>query len=397
MTGRAAILGYAAAPIGVHQRAPAGADPVLEHELGADVVLEAVAMAGLAKEDVNGVVVAHPGDHTLQGYFHTFLTAHLGLRSSSTVIQVLGNGMTGGHAFDTAVKEVESGRSDCVLAVGVHFETGVPTAQHLDYSIRLTGDVDFQSIFGAVPIAWYAMDAQRYLHEWRVDRRTLAAVAVKNRRQAALNPLAQFRDPIGIDDVLAARPIVEPLGLLEVPGRADGAAALVIVPEELARASGRPHVVVRGRGFEHDGLHQLSDRPNDALDYATLRIASHRALEQAGIALADIGSYHLYAPCTIVEVLASEALGLFARGRGAHAAAAGETGFDGPMPINTCGGPLSRGHPPEATPLYDVVEAATQLLGRAGERQTARRGFSLTMSELGKFNAALVHVMEAGA
>jgi acetyl-CoA C-acetyltransferase len=393
VTRRAAILGWGAVPVGTYQRAPDG-DAVLEHELAVDVVLDAMAMAGLGRDDLDGVVVAHPGDHTRQGYFHTFLTAYLGIRAQATVIQVLGNGMTGGHAFDVALQQVAGGQADCALSVGVHFETGVPTARHLDYSIRLTGDVDFQSVFGAVPIAWYAMDAQRYLHEHRMPRATLASIAVKNRAHAALNPLAQFREPLTIDQVLAARPIVEPLGLLEVPGRADGAVALVIVSEDLARASGRPYVLVRGRGFQHEGQHQLSDRPGDALEYGTLRAASRRALSAAGLALADIGTFQVYAPCTIVEALGTEALGLHARGRGAHAAAAGETRFDGRFPVNTCGGCLSRGHPPEVTPLYDVVEAATQLVGRAAGRQVARPGFAMTVSELGKYNASLVHVLE---
>jgi len=391
---RAAILGWDAVPVGVHQRAAQGTDPPLEHELATDVVLGAMAMAGLSREDLEGVVVAHPGDHTRQGYFHTFLTAHLGIRARATVVQVLGNGMTGGHAFDGAVHQVTSGQADAVLAVGVHFETAVPTAQHLDYSIRLTGDVDFQSIFGAVPIAWYAMDAQRYLHEHRVPREVLAAVAVKNREHARLNPLAQYRTPITIEEVLAARPIVEPLGLLEVPGRADGAAALVIVAEDLARASGRPHVRILGRGFEHEGLHQLADRRSNALDYRSLRGAAARALAQAGISLADCALFQLYAPCTIVEVLASEALGLFPPGRGAWAAAEGLTRAGGAHPVNTCGGLLSRGHPPEVTPLYDIVEAALQLTGRAGARQLPDARLGLTVSELGKYNAALVHVLE---
>ena len=239
MSRRAAILGYAAVPVGSHQRAEGDA-AVLEHELATGVVLDAMAMAGLAKNDIEGVVVAHPGDHTRQCYFHTFLTAHLGIRARSTVMQVLGNGMTGGHAFDQALQQITSGQADCVLSVGVHFETGVPTARHLDYSIRLTGDVDFQTVFGAVPIAWYAMDAQRYLHEHRMPRATLASIAVKNRMHAQRNPLAQYRGPLSLDDVLNARPIVEPLGLYEVPGRADGAVALVIVSEDRARASGRP-------------------------------------------------------------------------------------------------------------------------------------------------------------
>jgi acetyl-CoA C-acetyltransferase len=390
---RAAILGYGAVPVGVHQRAPADAQ-VLEHELATGVVLEAAAMAGIGKDAIEGVVVAHPGDHTRQCYFHTFLTAHLGIRAKSTVVQVLGNGMTGGHAFDTAVQQVTSGLADCVLSVGVHFETAVPTAAHLDYSIRLTGDVDFQTVFGAVPIAWYAMDAQRYLFEHRVDRGTLASIAVKNRAHARLNPLAQYRAPLTLDEVLAARPIVEPLGLYEVPGRADGAAALIIVSEAFARQSGRPYVLIRGRGFEHEGLHQVSDQPSDALDYATLGIASRRALAASGVALTDIDTFQVYAPCTIVEALGTEALGLFARGRGAHAAQAGETRFDGARPVNTCGGCLSRGHPPEVTPLYDVVEAVTQVLGRAGERQVRDATLALTACELGRYNAALVHVLE---
>jgi acetyl-CoA acetyltransferase len=393
---RAAILGYGAVPVGSYQRGPAGAE-VLEHELATEVVLQAAQMAGLSKEDIDGVVVAHPGDHTRQGYFHTFLTAHLGIRARATVIQVLGNGMTGGHAFDIALQQVTSGQADCVLSVGVHFETGIPTAQHLDYSIRLTGDVDFQSVFGAVPIAWYAMDAQRYLHEYRVHRSTLASIAVKNRDHAIANPLAQFRTPITLDEVLNARPIVEPLGLLEVPGRADGAVALMIVSEDMARASGRPYVLVRGRGFEHEGLHQISDQPGDALSYASLQGASGRALTHAGVSLEDIGTFQVYAPCTIVEALGTEALGLFARGRGAAAAAAGDTRFDARYPVNTCGGCLSRGHPPEVTPLYDVVEAVMQLHGRACGRQVKRREFAMTISELGKYNAALVHILEGKA
>lgn len=396
MTRRAAILGYAAVPVGSHQRAQGDA-AVLEHELATGVVLDAMAMAGLGREDLEGVVVAHPGDHTRQCYFHTFLTAHLGIRARSTVMQVLGNGMTGGHAFDQALQQVTSGQADCVLSVGVHFETGVPTARHLDYSIRLTGDVDFQTVFGAVPIAWYAMDAQRYLHEHRMPRATLASIAVKNRLHAQRNPLAQYRGPLSLDDVLNARPIVEPLGLYEVPGRADGAVALVIVSEDVARASGRPYVIVRGRGFEHEGLHQIADRPSDALDYGTLRIASRRALDDAGLALSDIGTFQVYAPCTIVEALGTEALGLFPRGQGAPAAAAGETRFDGRHPVNTCGGCLSRGHPPEVTPLYDVVESVMQVLGRAGDRQVARPAFAMTICELGKYNAALVHVLEGAA
>ena len=135
-------------------------------------------------------------------------------------------------------------------------------------TMRATGDVDFHTVFGFTPIAWYAMDAVRYMHEHGATRAELASVAVKDRRHAALNPIAQFRKPLTLEEVLAARPIVEPLGLYEVPPRGDGAVCLVVCAEEVAKATGRPYalgararVLSRGRapdqrGAErHDGLY----------------------------------------------------------------------------------------------------------------------------------------------
>lgn len=392
---KTAIIGYEAVPVGIYQRSKDGALAPLEHELAASVIVDAVAAAGISKDEIDGVVVAHPGDHTKQGYFHTFLTSYVGLTASSTVIQVLGNGMTGGHAFDEGVRLIESGLADRVLVVGVHFESGVTTADHLNYSIRLTGDVDFQSIFGAVPIAWYGLDANRYIHQYGATRADLAHVAIKNRRQAVHNPRAQFRTPLTMEEILAQRLIVDPLGLLEVPGRADGVVAFVLVSEDKAKERGKSYVRVASRGFYHEGEHQLSDIPGDALRYGPLRRATITALGNAGYQLQDVSLFQLYAPCTIVEVTASEAIGLFAPGEGWIAARDGVSAFDGPVPINTSGGCLSRGHPPEATPLYDVLEACEQLLGRAGKRQVRDATVALTMCELGKFNAALVHVLEA--
>lgn len=391
------VIGYDAVPVGVYQR-PAGDGHLgLEHELLFQVAVNAVRRAGLDKGDIDGIVVAHPGDHTKQGYFHTFTTSYFGLTGTSNVIQVLGNGMTGGHAFDEGYRLVASGESRCVLVLGAHFETGIKTADHLDYSIRLTGDVDFQSIFGLVPIAWYAMDAMRYMHEHGVSRADLAHVAVKSRAQAMHNPLAQYREPLTLEDVLAQRLIVDPLGLLEVPGRADGAVALVIANDEIAAATDRRHVRIGSRGFYHEGQHQTSDHPTDALAYAPLRRAADDALARSSLSMGDISLFQLYAPCTIVEIAASEALGLFEKGKGWRAAADGTTRSDGRVPINTSGGCLSRGHPPEVSPLYDIVELCEQLLGRAGGRQVPDARIGLTACELGKYNAALVHILEAAA
>ena len=392
---RAAIVGTSALPVGRYQTAADTALQVVEHELLAKLVVEAMADAQVDRADVNAVVVAQPRPYTRQQYFSTFLTSYLRLPCSGIVMEVLGNGLTAALAFDKAVDEVLLGRAKVALALGINMETAVSARDHMMESMRKTGDVDFHAPAGFTPISWYALDMQRYMYEHNVTRAEIASVAVKNRSHAALNPLAQFRKPITLEDVLAQRPIVEPLGLYEVPPRSDGAACVVITTEDHARALGVPYVLVRGRAFFHEGVHQTSDTPSDMIAFNAAATAAAAAYADAGIAAADIDLAELYAPCTIVEVIASEAAGFVPRGRGAHAAAAGETSLGGRIPIATSGGLTSRGHPSYATPLYNLVELADQLRGRTGERQVHNAALGLMMNELGNYNAALVHVLEA--
>jgi acetyl-CoA acetyltransferase len=276
-------------------------------------------------------------------------------------------------------------------------ESAVSAAEHMMSSMRTTGDVDFHTSAGFTPIAWYAMDAMRYMHEHGVTREQLGAVAVKNRYHASLNPLAQYRKPITLEEVVSQRPIVEPLGLFDVPPRGDGAACLVLASEEVARSLGRPYALVRGRGFCHDGTHQISDVPNDMIAFASAKQAALDAYKQAGITAADLDVVEPYAPCTIVEVLVSEAIGLFEKGQGARAASDGETRLGGRIPISTSGGLTSRGHPAYVTSLYNYVEMADQLRGRAGDRQVKNAQLGLVSGELGNYNAALIHILEAMA
>jgi acetyl-CoA acetyltransferase len=146
--------------------------------------------------------------------------------------------MTAGLAFEQAANDILLGRARVALALGVNFESATSAAEHMMNSMRATGDVDFQVPFGITPIAWYAMDAARYIHEHNSSRAELASVAVKNRRHASMNPLAQFRKPVTLEEVLAQPMIVEPLGLYEVPPRGDGATVLVLAEEDVARGLG---------------------------------------------------------------------------------------------------------------------------------------------------------------
>lgn len=391
--GRVAIIGYAASPVGRLQ--PNGTDPQsLEHELLADVVLRAVDMAQVDKSQIGGLSFAQPRPYTRQKYFGTFMASYLQLPCDGFVAEVLGNGMTGGLAFEHAADNIRSGRTKVALALGVNFETAVSSGEHMMSSMRAVGDVDFQAPFGITPIAWYAMDMMRYLHEFGATREEIATVAVKNRHHASLNPLAQYRQPITLEEVLNQPTIVHPLGLYEVPPRSDGAVCLVLADEDVARSSGRPYAVVRGTGFHHEGAHQITATPNDMIALNAAQKAGAQAYAEAGIGAADLDFAELYAPCTIVEVLVSEALGIIPRGAGAKYAAEGRTKLGGDIPLSTSGGLTSRGHPAYVTPLYNLLEAAEQLMHRAGDRQVKDASIGLATAELGNYNAAMVHILE---
>jgi acetyl-CoA C-acetyltransferase len=372
MTRGVAILGAAVLPVAKWQSPRDAELQVLEHEVLAKVVIEAVADAGVDRSEISSLAFAQPRPYTQQKYFATFIANYLRLPCAGSVQEVLGNGMTAALAFEAAANDIRLGKSKVALALGINWESAIPAVEHMMNS----------------------MDAARYIHEFKSSREELASVSVKNRRHASLNPIAQFRKPITLDEVLAQKPIVEPLGLYEVPPRGDGAACIVLVDEEVAKASGKPYVRVRGRGFFHEGAHQINEVPNDMIALVSAQRAGRAAYEEAGIAASDIDLAELYAPCTIIEVLASEALGLVPRGQGARLCSEGVTSLGSRIPICTSGGLQSRGHPAHVTPFYSLFEVNEQLTGRAGERQVADARLAVTSAELGNYNAALVHVLE---
>ncbi len=393
---KVAIIGAAAAPVGRYARAYGARPAISEQDLLCDVAIDALADARISAADIGSAVFTMVSPNTRQQGFATHVASRLGLRCKGQLSQVMEMGITGGLAFDQAAADIQLGRSEFALALGAAYTTGGNPAAGMLMGLRVVGDADFQAPFGATPIAWYAMDAQRYMHETGNTREQIAHVAVKSRQAAMHNRLAQFRDPLQLQQVLSARTIVSPLGLYEVPAMADGAVCLVLASEDAARASGAPYVLVKGRGFCHDGRHQIASKPHDITAFESLRSAGPAALTEAGIKLTDIDLAELYSPCTITEVLATEALGFFSKGAGAIAAAEGKTAIDGSMPVNTSGGCLSRGHPPALAGLYGLLESREQLLGLSGSRQVNGARLAMNSCEAGNYNAAIVHILEAG-
>ncbi|HXQ03524.1 MAG TPA: hypothetical protein VN831_02060 [Bradyrhizobium sp.] len=185
------MLGAAALPVAKWQSPREAELQVLEHEILAKIVIEAVADAGVDKSEISSLVFAQPRPYTQQKYFATFIANYLRLPCTGSVLEVLGNGMTAALAFEAAANDIRLGKSRVALALGVNFESAVPAFEHMMNSMRATGDVDFHAPFGFTPISWYAMDAARYIHEFRSSREELASVSVKNRRHASDRAVSQ--------------------------------------------------------------------------------------------------------------------------------------------------------------------------------------------------------------
>lgn len=245
--------------------------------------------------------------------------------------------------------------------------------------------------------AWYALQATRYLEDHKARVEDLAAVSVKSRLLAQYNPRAHFQEPTTVEDVLASPMIAEPLTRNQCCPRTDGAAAVVVVSDEVARRRGLSGVKIRSSALS-GGVPVF----NDGTDHlpTALRVA-REALERAGIAPDEIDVAEVHDAFTIGEVIYTEALGVFPEGEGAARIAAGETlPNQGRTAINPSGGLLSRGHPLGASGLAMICEIVWQLRGMSGRRQVdgARIGATHTMGAT-EFewdtNVCAVFVLEA--
>lgn len=196
---------------------------------------------------------------------------------------------------------------------------------------------------------------------------TLARISVKNRSHAAGNPVAQYRDPVTVEEVLMSRPVADPIKALMCAPIGDGASAVIITGERNIGASHAP-VWVRACVVGMGGV--VDDVP------ALPRVAT-QAYRRAGAAADAIDVAEVHDSISFNELLAYEALGFCSNGEGEDLVAEEATTLGGRIPVNTSGGLESRGHPVAATGLAQVVELVMQLRGTAGARQVSDARWAL--------------------
>jgi acetyl-CoA acetyltransferase len=194
----------------------------------------------------------------------------------------------------------------------------------------------------------------------------LAAVAVTCRRHAQLNPTAQMRDHITVEDVLNSRMIADPLHLLDCSLVSDGGAAVVVTSAERARDFPHAPVYLLGVGEGHGHEHVTQAR---SLTTSAAVESGQRAYEMAGLGPGDMDLAQLYDCFTPTVLIELEDLGFCAKGEGGPFIASGAIGLDGTLPVNTHGGLLSHCHPGNPGSMFALTETIAQLRHCAGPRQ----------------------------
>ena len=223
----------------------------------------------------------------------------------------------------------------------------------------------YESPYGNVLVGAYAMAARRHMHQYGTTSEQLAEIAVVTRRHAGLNPLAMYREPITVEDVLRSRMIADPLHLLDCCVVSDGGGAVLVTTEERARDLKQPPVYVLGSSESHTHAH-ISQMPD--LTVTAAAMTAPRAFAEAGILPSDIDMAMIYDSFTITVLILLEDLGFCRKGEGGAFVQHGRIALGGQLPINTDGGGLSSNHP-GMRGIFLIIEAVRQLRGQAGPRQ----------------------------
>lgn len=292
----------------------------------------------------------------------------LGL-SGMPIVNVENACSSSSSAMAQACNAIAAGRYDTVAVVGVEkltkFGGGtLPLEQE-----------DWENQQGMIMPALYGMRAQRYMHEFGLTARQLGEVAVKAHDHGALNPNAQIRKRVTIDEVMAARPVAGPFTLWHCCPTGDGSAALILASEKVAKRV-KPNAVRIAASEVTSGKYTNGYRDMTVAEL-TVR-GSHEAYEMAGVAPDDIDVAEIHDAFTIAELMYYEAFGWAKQGEAYGLLSSGATSLGGSIPVNPSGGLLSRGHPIGATGAAQAVEIVRQLEGRAGKHQVEGAKVGLT-------------------
>ncbi len=358
-------------------------------DLAQQAIREVLADAGRQRVDALYVGNTLGGSVSGQQHLGALLADFAGMRGIESYT-VEAAEAAGGAALHTAWLAVAAGAVDVAMVLGVEKVTDMVGPARLTAHGSLL-DTDYETVQGATPTALAALMMRLYMDRYGVGLEQFEGFSINAHANGTKNPYAMFRNLIKPGRFATAPVVSPPVNLFDGAPDADGAAAVILVPAEMAADMAPKPVRLAGSAVATDAL-AVHDRA-DPLFLAAANLSAGRAFRQAGIGPGDVDLFELHDSFTIVSTLALEACGFAGRGEGWQLAADGRIGPGGDLPISTFGGLKARGNPLGATGVYQVVEAALQLRGQAGESQVPGPRVALTQN-LGSLGAtAVTHVL----
>ncbi|MDQ0189483.1 thiolase [Alicyclobacillus cycloheptanicus] len=336
-------------------------------QLQAQAAKAALEEAGFAREEVDAVFTA--GNW---GWSPTMMLAeYLGIQPKYTDGTNIGGSSFEAHVGHAAAG-IANGLFDVALITYGSTQRSDRSRNRIPPAVTLTEQ--FERPYGLpTPVGAYALAATRHMHQYGTTREQLAEIAVATRKWAALNEKAMMRDLITIDDVLSARPIAEPLHLLDCCLVTDGGGAVVVASAAAARRARTKPVWILGHGETHTH-HSITNMPD--LTVTGARESGRQAMEMAGVRHEELDVVEIYDSFTITVLLTLESLGFCGPGEGGAFVSSQRTAPGGDFPMNTNGGGLSYCHP-GMYGIFLLIEAARQLRGECGPRQVPEAKLAL--------------------
>ncbi|MGE0290194.1 hypothetical protein [Bradyrhizobium sp. CCH5-F6] len=346
--------------------------------LNAQAAKRALDDAGLKMSDIDGVLTAYS---FTEPYFMlgSVLCEYLGLKPRYNASVVVGGGSPA-VMLKHAAEAILAGSADTILVcAGENRATGQSRDSAIT-ALLAVGHPYFEQPYGGSIPGFYAMIAKRHMHVYGTTREHLAHIAVNTRRHALLHPNAHMKSAITLDDVLSAKPIADPLGMLDCCLISDAGGAFIVTSAERAKDLKSKPSYLLGIGEHHTHEHLMCA---PSLTEFGAKQSGERAYQMAGVKPADIDVAQLYDCFSIVPLIELEELGFCEPGEGGAFFADGRASIGGKLPVNTHGGMLSHAHAGAAGGLFGIVEGVRQLRGGLGPRQVKDAELALIHNEGG--------------
>lgn len=363
--------------------------------LAAEAIGKAIENAGIDRKQVGMLVTGNmtAARLTQQQQLGALIADFAGLRGVEAA-SVETACSSGASAARWGVMSVGGGFHDVAVVCGIERMTHSPL-EATTAALATASDWELEGCKGETFISLNAKIMKLYMETYKVAAKDFGHFPIAAHDNGMNNPMGFLHKKIDMDVYLNSRMLVDPVKLFDAPPVCDGAAAIILATEEIARSAhrnGLPLVKVAGSAIGTDSL--SLGRRRDKLELEGVAISTRNALEQAGIQKEDIDIFELHDAYTIITALSLEAAGFAKKGRGVHFGKEGEITPRGKLPISTMGGLKSRGHPVGATGVYQLVETYQQLTGTAGENQVADPEFALTQNIGGTGATVVSHVLQ---